>query len=48
MDGTVTLEFHTQGSFKPNLTALHNDIASIEDYLDGMIVIARKLKQLLK
>ena len=48
IDGAVTLEFHVQGSFKPNLAALRNDMVSIEDYLDDMILIARKLKQLLK
>ena len=48
IDGTVTMEFHAQSSFKPYLTALYNDMASVEDYLDDMIIIARKLKQLLK
>lgn len=46
INGAVTMAFHAQGSYKPNLSALRNDIASVEDYLDDMIFIARKLKQL--
>jgi hypothetical protein len=48
IDGIVSMEFHAQSSFKPNLTALRNDMASIDDYLDDMMIIVRKLKQLLK
>jgi hypothetical protein len=48
IDGIVTLEFHEQNNFKPNLASLRADMASIEDYLGDMVIIVRKLNQLLK
>jgi len=45
VDGTVTLEFHAATTFQPNLSALQGDIASIEDHLEKIMVIVRKLKE---
>jgi hypothetical protein len=45
IDGVVTLEFRPEKFNKPNLPALRENVSSIDDYLEQLIVIARKLKE---
>ena len=43
IDGVISLEFYSSKMFKPSLDVLKNDIASIENYLEKMLTIVKKL-----
>ena len=45
IDGVVILEFRSVKTYKPNISALREDVSSIDDYLEQLIAIARKLKE---
>ena len=45
VEGEVILEFFSAKSVKPSLTALRADTASIEDYLEKLLVVVRRLKE---
>lgn len=45
IDGAVILEFFSDRAFSPNLASLWSDVASIENYLNKLMVIVRKLKE---
>ena len=42
--GEVILVFHEESKFNPSLMSLYSDIASMEDYLDQMLILVKKLK----
>ena len=44
IDGVVTLEFHSEKMFKPNLSVLYSNVTSIDGYLDKLMVFARELQ----
>lgn len=46
IQGEVILEFASERQFRPNIPALEDDIAIIEDYLDKMLLIVHLLKNL--
>ena len=46
LDGTLILEFHSTGSFRPNLNALRNDVASLEDYLNKLLSVVKVLNRI--
>ena len=45
IDGVVILEFRSAKTDKPNISALREDISSIDNYLEQLIMIVRKLKE---
>ena len=45
VDGVAILEFHTTRSYKPNVAALRENVSSIDNYLDQLIIISRRLKE---
>jgi hypothetical protein len=45
MDGLISLEFHADKTLKPNITDIWINIPSIEDYLEKIIVLVKKLKE---
>lgn len=45
VDGGVTLEFHSEKMFQPNLATLYNDVSFIENYLDKLMVFVRTLQK---
>lgn len=45
ISGVVTLEFHSVKTCKPNISALREDMASIDDYLEQLLIISHKLNE---
>ncbi len=45
VSGVVILEFHSVKTCKPNISALREDMTSIDDYLEPLLVITHKLKE---
>jgi hypothetical protein len=45
-DGMLVLEFHTHEGYKPSITNLYRNIASLEDILEKLIVVIDKLNKL--
>jgi len=48
VEGEVILDFYSDNHFNPSLEILHKNIPSMEDYLDQMLLIVRKLNSLEK
>ncbi len=44
IDGVVILEFRPEKSNKPSISAIQENISSIDDYLEELIVFSRKLR----
>jgi len=43
VDGVITMEFYSEKTLQPNLSTLYNDISSIEDYSNKLMVFVRNL-----
>jgi len=44
IDGIVILEFHSSTSLNPNRRALRNNISSLENYCDKLLVVVKKIR----
>jgi hypothetical protein len=45
IDGVVILEFSSEKTNKPNISAIRENIPSIDDYLEELVVFFKKLKE---
>ena len=45
LDGVLILEFSSLPIFNPNLPGLRNDIGLIENYIDELTAVAKKLEK---
>ena len=48
IDGMVILEFHPAATFSPNILALHNNQALLEDYCDKLMIVVKKIATITK
>lgn len=45
IEGMIILEFHAEKTLKPNIADIWANISSIEDYLEKIIVLVKRLKE---
>ena len=46
IEGVITLRFHPRGNLKPNLIDLRNNVTTIENFFDKLVLVENKLSQL--
>ncbi len=46
VEGVVTLRFHPPGELKPNISDLMNNVSIIDEYLDRLLVVIKRLKSI--
>jgi len=47
-EGVVQIKFHSTGGIKPSLFSLHNNVSSIDTYLDKIILVAEQIEKIQK